>query len=527
MLKRLKDTGYIDVAKLEGKEIPSVLKKSALLVYQGTFMSMDGEVDVTEDHLTSLEDKYNTQLSKLKRMAGGSVPVRSQPPIMLDHSTSSHDVVGRVSGKLTTKRFKLDDGSEVLGLFTDELSILGKENVEKVVDGRWTHLSVGADFEKSNLSELTITPFPAAEQAALLKRGQDMNEETKKRLVAYLQKKNKLSAEGAESLLNGAENSFLKRLQEQEKEEKEKEEKKLQEEKDKEEKKLQEEKDEKEKKLTSFLQEKDELESEDEAKEKMAGMTDDEKASLQGEYDEKEKKLSNAQDAPNTADGDPGKQEDLKTEKGMESLKRMTSDFRSNIGTAKLAIAKVKIRTRLARLRADAKISPAEIKKIDIERLAKENPATRDAVLKSYEDREPVIAVGVLGTQKAENIADVQHKIELQELEQETRSRFKSNPKNKDVRLSSMSNAQDAPDSVSLAGDYDKDYEKMCSLIDGDSKDEAKNHLKALLSQFRSGSYKGLQSSTEEDEKHMSALAESFEVLENRFEGIVKLVGKN
>lgn len=161
--------GHFAEGNVSVSELGDSLEKDALLVYCGTFQSMDGEVDILDDHLKKLASNHNSWLSKFKRMASGEIPAKACPPIQLDHSKSARDTVGRLVGDLKLAPYKAEGGEEVLGLY-GRLKILGKENVEKVKDGRWTHLSIGADLEEGKLTELTITPFPAAPEAAMLSR---------------------------------------------------------------------------------------------------------------------------------------------------------------------------------------------------------------------------------------------------------------------------------------------------------------------------------------------------------------------
>jgi hypothetical protein len=162
--------GLTTDSKLEEGQMPARLEKRCLLVYPGVFQSMDGEVEITDEKLQKLASNHNSTLKSLARMAeGAGLPMKACPPIQLDHSTSAKDTVGRLIGDLEVAPHTLDDGSQVSALFGRAL-ILGKDNVEKVMDGRWTHLSIGADLEEGKLSELTITPFPAAAQASLLSK---------------------------------------------------------------------------------------------------------------------------------------------------------------------------------------------------------------------------------------------------------------------------------------------------------------------------------------------------------------------
>lgn len=144
----------------------SFLEKEAMLVYPGKFQSMDGEVEITDEHVAKLADTHNSLLSKVKRMATGEIPLRDCPPVQLDHQPTAVNTVGRVIGELSVRDAEIE-GQNVKALF-GKVRILGRENVEKVRDGRWIHLSIGADLEKGKLNELTITPFPAASQAAML-----------------------------------------------------------------------------------------------------------------------------------------------------------------------------------------------------------------------------------------------------------------------------------------------------------------------------------------------------------------------
>lgn len=152
----------------------SIIEKPVMLVYAGKFMSMDGEVDITDQHIEKLAENHNGLLSKLSRLATGEVPLKDCPPIQLDHSVSARDTVGRLVGDLTIGEHL--EGEEKRKALYGRLRVMGKENVEKVEDGRWTHVSIGADLEAGKLTELSITPFPAAPSAAMLasKRNEEL-----------------------------------------------------------------------------------------------------------------------------------------------------------------------------------------------------------------------------------------------------------------------------------------------------------------------------------------------------------------
>lgn len=172
MITRMLNSGSFEPSeKIEG-EIPASMDKKALLVYAGSFESMDGTVDIKPEMLTALADSHNSLFANLKRLAGNAdVPLRKCPPIQLDHSRSARDTVGRLVGNLILGTHTLHEGETPVPALFGTVRILGQDNVERVVDGRWSELSIGADFEKNKLVELTITPFPAAAEASLLQQG--------------------------------------------------------------------------------------------------------------------------------------------------------------------------------------------------------------------------------------------------------------------------------------------------------------------------------------------------------------------
>src|SRR3990172_904024 len=163
----------LTVGSFDGEETlnqdKGYLDKPVMLVYCGKFESMDGPVEIKDEDIDNLASNHNSFLSKLSRLATGELPLKHAPPIQLDHSTSARDTVGRLVGDLKIGEHTLEDGSKVKSLL-GTARILGRDNIERVQDGRWAHVSMGADLETHKLTELTITPFPAAGEASLLSR---------------------------------------------------------------------------------------------------------------------------------------------------------------------------------------------------------------------------------------------------------------------------------------------------------------------------------------------------------------------
>jgi len=174
MIVRLNTGSLSEVSMNESVES---IEKDALICYTGTFQSMDGPVEVKVENLQLIADNYNAILDKASMAAGGPAPLKFCAPVQLDHETKATHTIGRVTGRLEVRPVEIE-GAQVMGLF-GRATIMGAENVAKVKDGRWIHLSIGADFTEGKLNELTVTPFPAAPNASMLSKGnQDMTKLT-------------------------------------------------------------------------------------------------------------------------------------------------------------------------------------------------------------------------------------------------------------------------------------------------------------------------------------------------------------
>jgi len=476
MLVRLRETGAIfDHTAREGDSEGSV-ERRAMLVYAGKFESMDGEVTVTPAQLSALVETHNGLMGKVKRLASGEVPLKNYPPVQADHSTSAWDTVGRVIGDLELDFYENEDGDQVPAIFGN-VRFLGKDNVERVKDGRWTHLSVGADFDKSKLSELTVTPFPAAKGASLLKQGET-----------------KVDPEKDDD--DDKEQVDMNRA-----------------------------------KLKKYLMDTKKM-SEKDADEELDKLSADDKKEdldkLSAEEDEHGKKLS----AENTEKEEKEKKEkEEKLTAARTELTRLSTDFRATHDGARLAAAKGRILTRLSKLRSEAKVTPAEIKKLDITKLAASSPDAIEAVLATYEAREPVIQVGQIGSTKSEHLSAVQAKTRMSRLEAETRANMPLLAKmDKGRRLSEGGAPTDAPvpavhEEPNQTLTFDAEYTHICQMIDQGNGVGAKDALKALIQRMASGAAAadGADTNTLETENQLSALSAAVEKMQTQFDGIVKL----
>lgn len=479
-------TGTLEMP--QEKELPG-LTKTALLVYEGSFMSMDGEVIVERSDLMRLVENHNAYIQKmceLEACGPDELPRRKYPPLQLDHSSSAKDTVGRLVGLISLKPYVREDGVEVLGVYGDVL-VLGEDNIEKTLDGRWTNLSVGVDFGAGKFSELTITPFPAASEAALLAskevklKGDTMDKE---KLKKYLTEEKKMSEEEADKKLSEGSEEELSKLSN--------------------------EMDENEKLAAGDI---DKMSGDKEDDDKLAA-GDVDKMSEEDQEKEKLKKKKMEEE----------KDKDTKMSAAREKLTRLSTDFRKHTEGAQLAARKGQITSRLSRLKSSAKITPAEVKKIDVAKLSSRSQEVIDEVLATYESREPVVMVGQYGSMKAEELHKLTKQSQLSQLEAETRANMsllrKTTPK--DTRLSS------SDQNTEMAGyDSDKALSEIEKLMEEGKTAEAMKKMRDCLKKAKMSSHTDgdEKMSSEETEKQLSTLAESVNKMQAQFEELHKLAG--
>jgi hypothetical protein len=502
---KLKDSGAIhwgdEPLTIDGSGLlPTSIEKRAVLVYAGTFASMDGPVEVTTEQLVRLVANHNSLLSRVPRLAKG---LKGCPPVQLDHSTSARDTVGRLVGPLELGAYELEDGTSVPAVYGLP-RILGRENVERVADGRWIHLSIGADFEAGKVSELTITPFPAAAEASMLsKGGATSDEQTDGGGAATTEVKSDTQpTEETHTMKNR--DKLKKYLTET--------------------KKLSEADAEKELSRLGLEENKEELsrlEAEDDENDKRltAEADEAEKKRLAAESDEKEK-------------AEKEKTEKLTAARG--KLTQLTAGFRGVVDGARLAARQGRILTRLSKLRAEAKITPAEVKKIDVAKLAGENDSSIELVLKTYSDREPVIMVGQLGSIKGANLAAEGKQAKMAQLEAETRANMSLLSKSAPSKLAdggAHTATENPAERPGMADDEDtkhmeREYAELSRLMDEGKGGEAKDRLKAFMvkcsrSSLSSGDF--VEANAVETEKHLSSLAENVTKMQAQFDELHQL----
>lgn len=500
--------------------------KRALLVYAGTFESMDGPVEITPVHLELLVRNHNERLTKL----GDFVRMGDYPPIQLDHSTSAKDTVGRLVGPL---EIGIHDG--VPALF-GQVRILGAENWERVSDGRWTHLSIGADLEKGELQELTITPFPAAKNAKLLsQKGANMN-----KLLKRLMEKNGITEDEAKEKLSAMTDEEKTALGDEvitiqhdgdgdgqvppagegEGENKE---------------------DNKTDLSKSGEQETFEHRGQDckimwsslkgdgtdtqywgscpdlNIRTKPARSVGEAKAAVKTEVEKNER------EATQMSTEEPKEPKDDEKEESKAQLSAAIKQFATQSTKVRLQLRAAQITAKLSRLKAQAKITPAEVKKMDVAKLSASSEETVNAVLASYEAREPVIIPGQYGTLKAVDASHIASKIHLSQLEAETRNNMSLLKKTAQpgVKLSSMDNTaqtdNNTVDETTLSTDSDTSWSEIVKAMQAGDEEGAK---KIFMANCRASS-----GETAVDETAIATLMSAFAALEDNVGTVVKLAG--
>lgn len=495
--------------------------RDVMLVYCGKFDSMDGEVEINEDHLSLLEKNHNQRVAGSTKLASGETNMADFPPLQLDHSTSAAMTIGRVPFPVRVGEYQ-DEGESKKALF-GRVRFLGTENVEKAKDGRYTHVSIGADLENGILNELSVTPFPAAPNAALLgnKRfGTVDSFSWKNKAISIYESQGKFFI-----YVDGKLDKNLPIFSSKE------DAKKYAQTKlstggsmDKE-------------KLKKHLMEHHKMSAED-ADKKMASMSDEDEKKMASEVDEKEKKMAADEEEKKKLAAD--ETEHAPKEAAMAANKakfvQLAKGFKTASSSARLNQKKGNILVRLSALKAKAKVTPAEIKSMDIARLAAKGDEAIEAVLDSYEKREPQVLVGLFGTQKAESIAKLAKKSMLNSLEVEARVQFSSNPKNKKFSDGQAPGAvaapkladpdQDGDEHLEAApGEHHEAFAKMKEAFEGGHHEEAMAHMKHLGECLERMKHLGEEKpeAGKDAEAHMASMGQDVKTLQDLFDDLVKL----
>lgn len=244
------------------------------------------------------------------------------------------------------------------------------------------------------------------------------------------------------------------------------------------------------------------------------------------DHDEKEKKRKDDE----LAAADAARITKLTAAKG--NVTALTDKFTASLKAARLAAAKGGIFTRLSKLRAEAKITPAEIKKMDIDALASADPTVVEAALKSYADREPVIMIGQMGTIKALSLAAIGMKKADEKTKDDLEADMRKNmtslgKKTDDGKTSDVVKLQHVKiedDQTPTAEYLQKEYDEICKLMESD-KEQAKKRLKTYLAKVSAltGIGDHADSGSADAQAQITALAQSVEAMQTSFNELHQL----
>lgn len=575
---KLEAVGYFGE---EGTEVNETsFDRPVMLVYAGKFDSIDGPVEISPEHIDGLCLNHNAILSKVKRMASGDIPMREYPPLQLDHSRSAAHTIGRLVGNLTVGEADIQ-GEKKKALF-GVVRFLGKENVEKARDGRYTHVSIGADLDPCKINELSVTPFPAAPHAALLANPQEIDYKDFKIFgrpgyFRYESKRSKSvsidhwdTIEEVKKVIDKKEYKMSRRLASYNGVEYQVEEvetgvyniyvngKKVSdhagspEEVDKEAQRwIDHEKSEGDtgmhEKLKKHLMEHKKLSEKDAADlaKKMAehhmkklGLDEEKMSKHLESADEKEmKRMSDEHDEHEKKLAEGKEDGEKKLTAAKDGMLRLAKEISKSQGEVHTHIRLTAIGARLSQLRAQGKITPAEIKKIDTVKLSAMSSDAMEAALATFDAREPVVQFhAVSGTTKAMAIDAVARKYRLARLEVESRLNMPSKRAEAEKLLAQLSEAE-KKDMAQAKGEegegeptkgllHKVTYEHLEKMLeDAKQHGDLKKHLKHLVDHYHASAVpEEIGPDPMPGDKRMSALAKSYAELQTKFNELITVV---
>lgn len=267
--------------------------------------------------------------------------------------------------------------------------------------------------------------------------------------------------------------------------------------------------------------------SAEEADAKMAAMTDDEKAALWGEIEKttaaaapagdptpgatgpgnmsgddpaNDKDLADGKDKPHAEPDGDEKERKLAAKKKLQTL---LAKGKKITGEAKLAARRADISTRLSKLRADAKLTPAEIKRFGDFKLEEASDASIDLLFRVLEARETVVPIGMVGSVKAVDLSAAGREAKKEEIRADAMTNMKFTAKmiektkklaKKQGRLSDVEGDDPTPGKVGpgemsrMSDDQLSHYLDMIEdcMTSGDL-DHAIGHMKSLRKHLTGG----------------------------------------
>ncbi len=199
----------VDLQEGQGQ---GTLFKKALILFEGTFEGMFGQITITPDFLQVMVERFNREFANPKNMF-------DYPPILVDHNRSADLVKGRLTGPLELQTWSDPrDGQEKVAMFGD-IRIDDEDAQGKVIKGQYAHMSLSFDDDIENLAEIFELSFVAVEAArgaqALQQGEENMSAELKQSLESANKKVKRLKkkAQTKRTALLAACTSLMKNLE--------------------------------------------------------------------------------------------------------------------------------------------------------------------------------------------------------------------------------------------------------------------------------------------------------------------------
>lgn len=211
---------------------------------------------------------------------------------------------------------------------------------------------------------------------------------------------------------------------------------------------------------------------------------------------------------------------------------RLAKSFRTTSKVVQLQQRTRQIKARLSKFVSEKKLSPAELKSVELSKLAALNDEAVEFYFASLKNRQPVLDTRVIGTTKAAKLSKVQAELRSRRLELQSRLNMPSKRVEAQAALSRLAEEEKkalsevGPDSVMsggmgespaehAAGDEVPVHEHMKHMahfakmahacMEAGNIDEAKEHMKSLMHHLSSVGPDATLAGEHEEEEHLSA----------------------
>jgi len=158
-----------EVVKLQDGGPDGALFKRSLLVFEGEFIGMFGPVKVSPELLEIMAIRFNREFENPKN-------VHDFPPLLVDHDSRADLIKGRLLPPLVVEDWINPRTNEPVKAMFGDIRVDDTDAKEKVINGKYSHVSISFDDDVNNLGEifeLSFVAVEAARGAQVLKQGEN------------------------------------------------------------------------------------------------------------------------------------------------------------------------------------------------------------------------------------------------------------------------------------------------------------------------------------------------------------------